>query len=86
VTIKVNTISYKRKEYLVADIPDVITGSDSRLLIGSHSLNIALYDDENGYQDSTAVAIDEQIYAYLDNQYFALEENAFLSKVKEFLD
>ena len=84
--IKVNTIVYDRKEYLVADIPDVITGSKSRLLIGSHSLNISLYDDEKGYQDSIAKAIDEQIYAYLDDMYFSLEDNEFLSKVKELLD
>ena len=84
--IKVNTIVYDGKEYLVADIPDVITGSESRLLIGSHSLNIALYDDEKGYNDSTAKAIDEQIYAYLDDKYFSLEENEFLSRVKELLD
>lgn len=84
--VKVNTIEYKGNEYLVVDIPDVITGSESRLLIGPHSLNIALYDDENGYQDNTAKAIDEQIYAYLDDPYFSLEEDDFLSKVKEFLD
>ena len=84
--VKVNTIEYDGKEYLVADIPDVITGSESRLLIGSHSLNIALYDDEKGYQYSTAERIDEQIYAYLDDQYFSLEDNVFLSKVKDLLD
>jgi len=84
--IKVNTIVYGGKEYQVADIPDVITGSESRLLIGSHSLNIALYDDEKGYQDSTAEGIDEQIYAYMDDQFFSLDENDFLSKVKELLD
>ena len=84
--IKFNTIVYEGKEYLVADIPDIITGSGTRLLIGSHSLNIALYDDENGYRNSTAEAIDEQIYAYLDDLYFSLENDVFLSKVKEFLD
>lgn len=84
--IKVNTIVYEGKDYLVADIPDVIAGGESRLLIGSHSLNIALYDDEKGYQDSTAEEIDEQIYAYLDDQYFSLDDNDFLSKVKELLD
>ena len=84
--LKVNTIVYNGKEYLVADIPDVINGNVSRLLIGSHSLNIALYDDEKGYNDSTAKVIDEQIYAYLDDKYFSLEENEFLSKVKELLD
>ena len=84
--VKVNTFAYNGKSYLVADIPDVITGSESRLLIGSHSLNIALYDDEKGYQDSMAEVIDEQIYAYLDDQYFLLEYSDFLSKVKELLD
>ena len=84
--VKVYTIAYAGKEYLVADIPDVITDSDSRLLIGAHSLNIALYDDEKGYQNSTAERIDEKIYAYLDDQFFSLEDNDFMSKVKELLD
>ena len=84
--LKVNTIIYDGKEYLVADIPDVINGSESRLLIGSHSLNIAIYDDERGYQDKTAEKIDEQIYAYLDDQYFSLDDNDFLSNVKDLLD
>ena len=84
--VKINTIAYDGKEYLVADIPDVITGSESRLFIGSHSLNIALYDDEKGYQDSTAERIDEQIYAYLDDHLFLLDSSDFLSKVKELLD
>lgn len=84
--VKVNTLAYDGKEYLVADIPDVITGSESRLLIGSHSLTIALFDDEKGYLDYIAEAIDEQIYAYLDDTYFSLKDNNFLSKVKELLD
>lgn len=84
--VKINAIAYDGKEYLVADIPDVITGSASRLLIGSHSLNIALYDDEKGYKDNIAERIDEQIYAYLDDKLFSLDSNDFLSKVKELLD
>ena len=84
--VKVGVITYDGKEYLVADIPDVITDSKSRILIGSHTLNVALYDEKKGYHDSIAEAIDEQIYAYLDDRYFSLEENSFLSKVKELLD
>ena len=84
--VKVYTIAYDGREYLIADIPDVITDCESRLLIGSHSLNIALYDDKNGYQDKTAEKIDEQIYAYLDDQYFSLDDNDFLSNVKDLLD
>lgn len=84
--VKVKTIAYDEKKYPVADIPDVIFGRDSRLLIGSYSLSIALYDDEKGYPDRTAEGIDEKIYAYLDDQYFSLEDNDFLSKVKELLD
>ena len=84
--VKVGVITYDGKEYLVADIPDVITDSKSRVLIGSHTLNVALYDEEKGYHDSIAEAIDEQIYAYMDDKYFSLEDNGFLSKVKELLD
>lgn len=84
--VKINTISYGCKEYFVADIPDVISGSNSRLLIGSQALNVVLYDEEKGYHDSIAEAIDERIYAYLDDKYFSLEDSIFLSKVKELLD
>ena len=75
-----NTFAYDGKEYLVADIPDVIFGSESRLFIGSYTLNIALYDDEKGYKCHIAEEIDEQIYAYLDDHYFMLEDNDFLKK------
>lgn len=84
--VKVQVLRYNDKEYLVADIPDVFTNSKRRLLIGSHSLNNALYDDEKGYHDKTAIMIDEQIYAYLDDHFFLLGKNAFLAKVKELLD
>ena len=84
--MKIYTIAHCGKDYLVADIPDVITGSESRLLIGSRALNVALYDDEKGYKDSAAEEIDEQIYAYLDDRYFSMEEDDFLSKVKKLLD
>ena len=84
--VRVNTIAYDGKEYLVANIPDVINFSGKNLLIGSNSLNIALYDENKGYQDDTAKRVDEQIYAYLDDKYFSLDDNEFLSKVKEFLD
>lgn len=84
--VNVYTIAFGGREYLVADIPDVITDSESRLLIGTHSLNNALYDDKNGYIDSTAESIDEQIYAYIDDQYFTLGYSDFLAKIKELLD
>lgn len=84
--VKVITIVYNGKEYVVADIQDVISCSNSRLLIGSLTLNQVLYDEEKGYCDSIAEAIDEQIYAYLDEKYFLLEDSCFLSKVKELLD
>ena len=84
--VKINTFVYDGKEYFIADVPDVISGSESRLLIGSQTLSTALYDDRKGYQNRIAEIIDEQIYAYLDEKYFSLEGNDFLSKVKELLD
>ena len=84
--VEVHTLTYNNKDYLVADIPDIFTNSKRRLLIGTHLLNIALYDEEKGYLSKTAEEIDEQIYAYLDDQYFLFKDNDFLSKVKELLD
>ncbi|MBR3081021.1 MAG: hypothetical protein IKH01_14630 [Prevotella sp.] len=84
--VKIHTLTYKDKDYLVADIPDVFTNEERRVLIGAHSLNKILYDDEKGYHDKTAEEIDEQIYAYLDDNLFSLGEIDFLSKVKELLD
>ena len=84
--VKVHVLTYNEKEYLVADIPDVFTDSKRRILIGSHSLNNALYDDEKGYHDKTAEKIDDMIYAYLDDQLFSLGDIDFLTKIKELLD
>lgn len=84
--VQVNTLKYNDKEYQIVDIPDVFSKSKRRLLIGSQSLNIALYDDEKGYHDKTAEEIDEKIYAYLDDHFFLREESEFLDKVQELLD
>ena len=74
------------KEFLAATVPDVFTGCNERLLIGTHSLNVALYDEENGYIDEEARHIDEQIYAYIDDKYFSLTPKEFLEKIKLYLD
>jgi len=86
--MKLHTISYHflDKEYKVAIIPDVIAQQNVRLLIGPHSLNLALYDDEGGYTSDKAKAIDEQIYAYVDEKFFSLSYDEFLEKVKKYMD
>ena len=50
-------ISYKEKAFHAAFIPDILTSEDQKLLIGSHSLNLALYDDDKGYIDEEAKII-----------------------------
>lgn len=80
------TISYRGKEYSVAYIPNVFTSDNQKLLIGSHSLNVALYDDNNGYVDDDACKIDEQIYAFVDDKYFSLNFEKFMENVKVLLD
>ena len=79
-------ISYKEKAFHAAFIPDIFTSEDQKLLIGSHSLNLALYDDDKGYIDEEAKIIDEQIYAFIDDEYFSLSSEEFIEKVKLFLD
>ena len=81
------TITYKRKEYIAAEIPHIfINKTDERIIIGSHSLNVALYDDERGYPDAEAQYIDEQIYAFIDDDFFNLSYNDFIKKAKKYLD
>ncbi len=79
-------IMYKGKEYSAAFIPDVFTSSNQKLLIGSHSLNVALYDDDKGYVDEEARVIDEQIYSFIDDNFFSLSTEKFIVNVKELLD
>ena len=79
-------ISYKDKEFLAAFIPDVFTGDNRKLLVGSHSLNVALYNDNKGYVDEEARDIDEQIYAFVDDEFFPLSLERFIEKVKTLLD
>ena len=79
-------ISYKGKEFLGSFIPNVFTGDNRKLLIGSHSLNVAIYDDDKGYYDKEAREFDEQIYAFIDDEFFSLSLEKFIEKVKFFLD
>ncbi len=83
-----NTISilYRGKEYSAAFIPNDYTCDNQMILIGSHSLNAALYDDDKGYVDEMARDIDEQIYAFIDDDFFSYSLEKFTEKVKDMLD
>ena len=80
------SISYRGKEYSAAFIPNVFTSDNQMILIGSHSLNIALYDDDRGYVDEEAREIDEQVYAFIDDDFFSLCLEKFIEKAKALLD
>ena len=79
-------ISFKGREFLAASVPNVFSGDNRKLLIGTRSLNIALYDDDKGNVDEKAKEIDEQIYAFIDDEFFSLSLEKFIEKVKVFLD
>jgi len=85
---KIETIPFvfDGKEYLVASIPDFFSNSGERLLIGPHSMNTVLYNDVDGYVSNEAEAIDEQIYAYIDDEYFSLSFDEFREAVLLYLD
>ena len=81
------TITYKQKEYPAVEIPNLFINSpDEMIIIAAHSLNIELFDDENGYPDSEARYIDEQIYAFINDNYFKLGYNEFVKKARLLLD
>lgn len=84
--MNLESINYKGVNYIVVTIPNVFYDSDEPLILGSESLNKALYDNNNGYQDKEAIWIDESIYAYMDDKYFNLNEASFIEKAKSFLD
>ncbi len=85
--LEVFDIKYNGKVYPVAEIPDVFTHEEGHhLLIGSHSLNVALYNDKYGYPDERAMMIDERIYAFIDDEVFFMNEEEFVTNVKEKLD
>ncbi len=80
------SISYKGKDYTAAVIPDVFTSSNQSILIGSHPLGVALYDDDKGYVDEEARECDERIYAFVDDELFALCLEDFIVRIKVLLD
>ncbi|MBR0490315.1 MAG: hypothetical protein IJJ68_08975 [Prevotella sp.] len=85
--LEIYNVKYNGREYPVAEIPDVFTHeADCYLLIGSHSLNLALFHDEKGYPDEKARIIDEKIYAFIDDCFFNLNKKDFIAKVKKLLD
>ena len=80
------TYKYNGKNFQVTKIPDVFTHTGRALLIGSHSLSSAIYNDETGYPDEKARCIDEQIYAYVDDEWFGYDYECFISNVLKCLD
>ena len=80
------SISFEGKDFSVAKIPNIFSDCNQRILIGPHSLNEALYNNDRGYVNGIACRIDEQIYAYLDDEFFSLSSERFLEKVKLYLD
>ena len=80
------SIAYNGKDYTAAVIPDVFMSGNQCIIIGSHSLGVALYDDDRGYYDDTARVIDEQIYAFADDELFALRLEEFIERIKVLLD
>lgn len=81
------TYYYQGKDYIVADIPNVFAPVDNRRIkIGPRSLSMVLYSDETGYVDDEAKAIDEEIYAYIDDVLFNQDIEDFLSVIKLQLD
>ena len=84
--LKLENVNYKGNNYIVAIIPNVFFCNTETVAIGTESLNRVIYDDEYGYPDEFARQIDEQIYAYVDDAFFKLNESAFITKVKAILD
>ena len=80
------TYKYNGKNFQVTKIPDVFTHTERTLLIGSNSLGSAIYNDETGYPDENARHIDEQIYAYVDDEWFENDFESFISNVMDCLD
>lgn len=79
-------VTYKGKDHLVATIPNFFSDYLDFVTIGAESLNEALYNDDFGYSDDEARKIDEYIYAYVDDEYFNLKDEAFIEKVISILD
>lgn len=79
------SISYSGKDYIAAVIPDVSKSGNKSIIIGYHSLGVVLYDDR-GYVNEMAREIDEQIYAFVDDEIFALILEEFIGRKKILLD
>ena len=85
-TLHLETVNYKGNNYIIAIIPNVFSHTTGMVSIGTESLNSVIYDDEHGYPDEEARRIDEQIYAYVDDEFFKLDKSIFIEKAKEVLD
>ena len=78
-------IEYKGKKYPIAIIPNVFS-NEGNVVIGTSSLNCVLFDEEKGYPDKEAEYLDEQIYAFMDEDYFNLSLDDFISVTKRYID
>lgn len=84
--LNIITFNYKGTDFQVTAVPDVFTNQERTLLIGSNALSCAVYDEEMGYPDEEARSIDEQIYAYVEDECFGLDYEHFMKWIQRWLD
>ena len=74
-----DTFKYKGRNYPIAIIPDEEIKMERKNCF-------ALYNEEEGYPDKEAEYLDEQIYAFMDEDYFNLSLDDFISVTKRYID
>lgn len=84
--MELDCVSFNGNNYSIVTIPNIFNFNADSVTIGTESLNHALFDVKNGYVNDVAKRIDEQIYAYVDDELFKLNMHSFIEKVKVFLD
>ena len=78
-------MEYKGVDYPVRETHHKGYGGD--VLIGSHSLQDAIWKEDEGYVDEKARYIDEQIYAYADDEVLLnLTDEEFENYINENID
>ena len=78
-----NTITYKGVEYPTREIDVNVDGERHHYTVSTTELNSAIYNDETGYPDAEAQAIDESIFYYLDEEEWKMSDkelSEYLSK------
>ncbi len=78
-------MEYKGRKYLATEVENIFDpdSCEENVIFASTRLSDELIDEHGDYRDDSAESVDNDIYAYVDDEYFSLSKEEFIKYISE---